>query len=51
MHYDYLIESVYHRSQHYVGQTGDLKVRICEHSSGKSVHTERYRPWRLICYL
>jgi predicted GIY-YIG superfamily endonuclease len=28
MHYVYLIESVYNRSQHYVGQTGDLRVRI-----------------------
>jgi xylan 1,4-beta-xylosidase len=39
------------RSQHYVGQTGDLKARIYEHNSGKSVRTERYRPWHLVCYL
>jgi predicted GIY-YIG superfamily endonuclease len=51
MHYVYLIESVYNRSQHYVGQTGNLKARIDEHNSGKSVHSERYRPWHLVCYL
>jgi hypothetical protein len=28
MHYVYLIESVHNRSQHYVGQTRDLKARI-----------------------
>jgi predicted GIY-YIG superfamily endonuclease len=50
MHYVYLIESVHDRSRHYVGQTGDLKARICEHNSGKSVHTERGRPWHLVCY-
>ena len=51
MHYVYLIESVYNRSQHYVGQTGDLKERISEHNSGKSVHTALFRPWHLVCYL
>jgi predicted GIY-YIG superfamily endonuclease len=51
MHYVYLIESVHNRSQHYVGQTRDLKARISEHNSGKSVHTERYRPWHLVCYV
>jgi len=51
MHYVYLIESVYDRSQHYVGQTADLKARIFEHNAGKSTHTARYRPWHLVCYL
>jgi putative endonuclease len=50
MHYVYLIESVYDHDRHYVGQTGDLKARIREHNSGKSIHTERYRPWHLVCY-
>lgn len=50
MHYVYLIESVHDRSRHYVGQTGELKVRIHEHNSGKSPHTERNRPWHLACY-
>jgi len=51
MHYVYLIKSVHNRSQHYVGQTADLKTRILVHNSGKSVHTARYRPWHLVCYL
>ncbi|HTX65243.1 MAG TPA: GIY-YIG nuclease family protein [Opitutaceae bacterium] len=51
MHYVYLIESVCDRSRRYVGKTDDLKARIAEHNSGKSVHTARFRPWNLICYL
>ena len=51
MHYVYLIESVHDRARHYVGQTGNLKSRLGEHNSGKSIHTRRYRPWNLVCYL
>ncbi len=51
MHYVYLIESVYDHSRRYVGRTDDLKARIVEHNSGKSVYTSRFRPWHLVCYL
>ncbi len=51
MHYVYLIESVRDRGRHYVGQTHDLKSRLNGHNSGDSLHTARYRPWNLVCYL
>ena len=51
MHYVYLIESVYERAKHYVGQTGDLRLRISEHNSGRCIHTAALRPWHLVCYL
>ena len=51
MHYVYLIESVHDQERHYVGQTCDLKSRLVEHNSGKSIHTRRYKPWNLVCYL
>ena len=51
MHYVYLIESVNDHARHYVGQTNNLKVRLTEHNAGKSIHTRRYKPWNLVCYL
>lgn len=51
MHYVYLIESANDRNRHYVGQTDDLKARIIEHNSGKSMYTSRFGPWQLVCYL
>jgi putative endonuclease len=51
MHYVYLIEGVHDRKQHYVGHTGDRKTRITEHNAGKSIHTSRFKPWNLACYL
>jgi predicted GIY-YIG superfamily endonuclease len=51
MHYVYLIESVHAREQHYVGQTSDLKRRLADHNAGRSLHTSRYKPWNLACYV
>jgi putative endonuclease len=51
MHYVYLVKSVNDHDRHYVGQTNDLKNRLAEHSAGKSIHTQRYKPWNLVCYL
>jgi len=35
----------------YVGLTTNLKRRIVEHNSGKSAHTSKFRPWRLVTYI
>jgi putative endonuclease len=35
----------------YVGLTTDLKRRLADHNSGKSVHTDKYRPWHLVTYI
>ena len=51
MHYVYLIESLSHPGQRYVGLAGDIPQRLCEHNSGKSRYTSRYRPWRLVSYV
>jgi len=51
MHYVYIVESVHARDQRYIGQTADLKKRIADHNAGQSTHTQRYRPWNLVCYL
>ena len=51
MHYVYLIESVHDHERHYVGQTCNLKSRLADHNAGKSIYTQRYKPWNLVCYL
>lgn len=51
MHYVYVIRSVINPEKIYVGCTIDLEERIAAHNSGRSPHTEKYKPWKLIVYL
>ena len=51
MQYVYIIRSVDHPTQTYIGFTTDLIRRLKVHNSGQSVHTSKYRPWKLITYL
>lgn len=51
MHYVYLLESMGSPGERYVGQTADLKRRLAEHNAGKSPHTAKYIPWRLVTYV
>ncbi|NBX65449.1 MAG: GIY-YIG nuclease family protein [Proteobacteria bacterium] len=50
MWYVYIIKSVNVANQEYVGASKDLKRRIQEHNEGKSTHTSKYGPWKLIWY-
>jgi putative endonuclease len=34
-----------------VGPTSDLRSRLSAHNSGRSPHTAKYRPWRLVTYI
>ena len=51
MYYVYLLESAASPDQRYVGVSTDLKQRFGEHNAGKSPHTAKYRPWRLVTYI
>jgi putative endonuclease len=51
MHYIYLLQSEAFPSQRYVGLTSDLRRRLAEHNAGKSPHTSKYVPWRLVTYV
>ena len=51
MHYVYLIRSINHPEQKYSGVTEDLKKRLAEHNNGQSVHTNKFKPWKLIAYI
>jgi predicted GIY-YIG superfamily endonuclease len=51
MHYVYLIESIAFPDERYVGVAADLKRRLIDHDAGKSAHTSKFRPWRLVTYI
>ncbi|MFZ4067240.1 MAG: GIY-YIG nuclease family protein [Phenylobacterium sp.] len=50
MWYVYIIHSISHPDQTYIGATADLKTRVSHHNQGKSVHTAKYMPWNLRWY-
>lgn len=50
MHYAYILRSIAHPDQRYVGSTANLKTRLHEHNNGLSVHTAKYRPWGVQFY-
>lgn len=51
MRYVYLPQSEAFAGQRYVGITPDLRQRLAEHNAGKSPHTSKYAPWRLVTYV
>jgi predicted GIY-YIG superfamily endonuclease len=51
MRYLYLLESIDHPEQTYVGLADDLRARLAAHNAGQSPHTSKFKPWRLVTYL
>ena len=51
MRYVYLLQSEADIGQRYVGVTSDLRQRLGEHNAGKSPHTSKYVPWKLVTYV
>jgi len=51
MHYVYILNSEKDPSHFYIWLASDLRRRFAEHNRGDSVHTNKYRPWRLINYV
>lgn len=50
MHYVYVLQSLLDPSRFYTGETADLRKRLGEHNAGKSVHTNKFKPWKVYCY-
>ena len=50
MWYVYIIRSLSSPEQEYTGATADLKRRLLEHNAGKSMHTAKFKPWKLAWY-
>jgi predicted GIY-YIG superfamily endonuclease len=49
--YVYWLENNSAEPRRHVGITSDLKRRLAEHNAGKSPHTSKFTPWRLISYV
>ena len=48
--YVYIIRSTADPDQEYVGLSEDLKQRLSDHNAGKSTHTAKFLPWKLLWY-
>ncbi len=51
MKFVYLIQSIPHPEQRYVGITSNVAKRLTAHNEGRSPHTSKFKPWKLITYL
>jgi putative endonuclease len=49
--YVYLLASETFENQRYIGVISDLKQRLAEHNAGKSPHSSKYLPWKLVTYV
>jgi putative endonuclease len=45
------LKSLAVQRKRYVGLTTNLKQRLQDHNTGKSLHTAKLRPWKLITYV
>ena len=47
----YILRSVNHPEQTYIGSTHDLRSRLAQHNAGKSIHTNKFKPLDLMAYV
>lgn len=50
MHFVYVLES-FDGHHWYVGVTDNPERRLVEHNAGQSIHTNKYRPWKMRTYV
>jgi len=51
MYYPYILRSKNFPDQTYIGSTSDLRKRLTEQNAGKSIHTNKFKPWCLVAYI
>jgi putative endonuclease len=51
MFYVYILRSKSRPDQTYIGSTNDLRWRLAQHNAGKSIHTNKFKPWNLMAYV
>jgi putative endonuclease len=51
MKYVYLLESINFPGETYIGLAEDLRKRLAAPNAGQSLHTKKFKPWRLVTYL
>ena len=50
MFYTYILRSLSHPEQRYIGSTSDLKARLAKHNAGEVPHTAKFHPWKVEAY-
>jgi len=50
MYYVYILKSLNHPEQSYVGLTSNLNARLQKHNEGGCPHTSKYKPWKIAWY-
>jgi len=50
MHFVYILVSK-DGQHHYIGITTDIERRLEEHNNGQSVHTNKFRSWRVETFI
>jgi len=48
MRYVYIIQSILKTDKRYIGLAYDVERRLKEHNTGKSIHTNKHKPWKII---
>ena len=51
MYFVYSIQSQIDSERYYIGITTDIMRRLEDHNAGKSVHTNKFKPWKLLTYI
>ena len=46
----YIIRSEAFPEEEYTGATANLRQRVADHNAGKSRHTAKFIPWKLVWY-
>ncbi|MBE6402922.1 MAG: GIY-YIG nuclease family protein [Lentisphaerae bacterium] len=47
MFYTYILRSLFHPEQRYIGSTRDLKPRLAKHNAGEVPHTSKFESWKI----
>ena len=50
MNYVYILQSISHPEEFYTGLCKDVESRLASHNAGQSLHTSRYKPWKLVSF-
>lgn len=51
MYYTYILSSLVTPNYFHIDSTSDLKRRLAEHNSGKSIHTNKFKLWKIRNYI
>ena len=51
MYYVYILQSLTDPGKFYTGLTDNPEQRLKDHNSGKSIHTNKFKPWKIKTYV